>query len=289
MQSGASARQPSTRPPDGPFAISIAIVTFDTEPRLVEACLASLATACAKAREEGLLGSADLFIVENGAGDLQPLRALLARWNNSFDHAEILHGHGNLGYGKANNLVLPMLRTEMHIVMNPDVMVAPDALAAALRSMAVHGDVGLLAPAASDERGVAQYLCKRYPSLWILFLRGFAPGVLRKRFASQLAAYEMHDAIGEHFVAGIPLASGAFMLMRTDLFRRIGGFDPGFFMYFEDYDLSLRLAREAKVAYEPSVRIVHQGGEAARKGWRHVAWFTRSAGRFFSRHGWKLV
>jgi GT2 family glycosyltransferase len=79
------------------------------------------------------------------------------------------------------------------------------------------------------------------------------------------------------------------MLARTALFVKLGGFDPRFFMYFEDYDLSLRMGREAAVAYVPQARIVHHGGEAARKGWRHVAWFVTSAGRFFARHGWKLA
>jgi hypothetical protein len=71
--------------------------------------------------------------------------------------------------------------------------------------------------------------------------------------------------------------------------RAAGGFDPRYFMYFEDYDLSLRIAAQGTVAYEPAMRIVHHGGEAARKGWRHVGWFVRSAWRFFSRHGWKLA
>jgi GT2 family glycosyltransferase len=58
-------------------------------------------------------------------------------------------------------------------------------------------------------------------------------------------------------------------------------------MYFEDFDLSLRLAKEAGIAYEPAARIVHHGGGAARKGLRHVLWFVASAFRFFSRHGWR--
>ena len=78
------------------------------------------------------------------------------------------------------------------------------------------------------------------------------------------------------------------MLIRTALFTRLGGFDPRFFMYFEDYDLSLRAGRESTVAYIPAARIVHHGGEASRKGLRHVVWFLRSARQFFAIHGWKL-
>jgi GT2 family glycosyltransferase len=79
------------------------------------------------------------------------------------------------------------------------------------------------------------------------------------------------------------------MIVRTALFRRLGGFDPRFFMYFEDYDLSLRVGREAKIAFVPASRIVHHGGKASRKGPRHVSWFLRSAWRFFATHGWKIA
>ena len=49
------------------------------------------------------------------------------------------------------------------------------------------------------------------------------------------------------------------------------------------------MGREASVAYVPGARIVHHGGEAAAKGLRHIAWFVRSAWRFFATHGWKLA
>jgi GT2 family glycosyltransferase len=123
----------------------------------------------------------------------------------------------------------------------------------------------------------------------VLFLRGFAPRVLRERNAPALARYEMRDLPADRVYSPVPLASGCFMLMRTALFRRVGGFDPRFFMYFEDYDLSLRLGREAAWGYVPGARIVHHGGDASRKGFRHVAWFLRSAWRFFATHGWRIA
>ena len=269
---------------------SACIVTYRSDARLLGRAIASLAREVEAARSAGLVREAALFIVDNGPGDdLGSVRESMRAWPASAGALELVAGHGNVGYGRANNLVLPRLRSGLHLVMNPDVELRPGALAAAIGSMDAHPEVGLLAPAVHGDDGATQYLCKRYPSVWVLFLRGFAPRFLRERFAARLDRYEMRDAIGERFVAGVPLASGAFMLVRTPLLARVGGFDPAYFMYFEDYDLSLRLAREAQVAYEPAARIVHHGGEAARKGWRHVAWFARSAWRFFSRHGWKLV
>jgi GT2 family glycosyltransferase len=219
--------------------------------------------------------------------------AAARRAANAFDVAdaslELVAGHGNVGYGRANNIVLPRLHSDFHLVMNPDVELEPDAILAAIRALEADSSVGLAAPDVRGSAGERQYLCKRYPSVWVLFLRGFAPAALRRAFARSLERYEMRDVLGSSTYAPVPLASGCFMVLRTALFRAVGGFDPRFFMYFEDYDLSLRVGREAKVAFVPAARIVHHGGEAAAKGPRHVRWFLRSAWRFFATHGWRLA
>ena len=270
-------------------ALTASIVTFRPEPRLFGRALASLATAIVEARRRGALGEARVYVIDNGPETARgALAPAMAAWPAQAGAIELIAGHGNVGYGRGNNLALERAGSDFHLVLNPDVELEPDALAESLAALAQHPEVGLVAPAAYGDDGRLQYLCKRYPSLWVLFLRGFAPARLRGRFDAELAHYEMRDVIGEQFVSGVPLASGCFMLARTPLLRRVGGFDPRFFMYFEDYDLSLRLGRESRVAYVPQARIVHHGGEAARKGLRHVAWFVASAWRFFARHGWRV-
>jgi hypothetical protein len=67
------------------------------------------------------------------------------------------------------------------------------------------------------------------------------------------------------------------MLVRRKAIDTTGGFDPKFFLYFEDYDWSVRLNKIGATAYLPAFRAVHHGGGAARKGWKHVGWFVRSA------------
>lgn len=268
---------------------SASVVTYRTDPAVLARALASLGVAILRARAEGVLGDATVFVVENDEEGGDPYAAARGAFPREAGAIERLAGHGNVGYGRANNLALARAASDVHLVMNPDVELDPGALAAALGALEAHPHVGLVAPRVARPTGETEYLCRRYPSVGVLFLRGFAPAFLRRRFAGALDRYEMRDRIGEAYVEGIPLASGCFMVARTDLLRRIGGFDPGFFMYFEDYDLTLRASREAVVAYVPGARIVHLGGNSARKGGRHVAWFVRSAWRFFSRHGWKLL
>jgi GT2 family glycosyltransferase len=270
-------------------SLSATLVTYRTPSGELRAALASLGEAVARARAAGLLAEARVYVVDNSpTADGARVAADLSAWPAALGPLELIAGHGNVGYGRANNLVLPRLSSDFHLVMNPDIEVDRGALEAALRAFEAHPEAGLLAPAVRSGDGSVQYLCKRYPSLWVLLLRGFAPAALRERHRATLERYEMRDLIGDRYLPRVPLASGAFMLLRTALFTRLGGFDPRYFMYFEDYDLSMRMAREADVAYVPEAVVVHHGGEAARKGWRHVSWFVGSAARFFSAHGWKL-
>ena len=273
-----------------PARFSATIVTYHPDAALLERSLRSLAVALARARAAGAISTARVFVVDNGdAPSAESARRAAAAFDAGAGEIEVLTGHGNLGYGRANNLVLPRLDSDFHLVMNPDVELDPEALTAAISSLAANPATGLVAPDVRGAAGERQYLCKRYPSVWVLFLRGFAPAAVRRAFARSLDRYEMRDVLGSTTYAPVPLASGCFMVMRTALFRGLGGFDPRFFMYFEDYDLSLRIGREAQVAFVPAARIVHHGGEAARKGPRHVSWFLRSAWRFFATHGWKIA
>ena len=271
-------------------SLSATIVTYRSDARFLEAALRSLAFAVLRARNDGLLARAHVFVVDNSPPRPRvDLRKALDAWPSNAGTLTLLQGHGNVGYGRANNLVLDKLDSDLHLVLNPDVELYPDTLSSALGTMQSHPQVGLLAPSVCGPGGERLYLCKRYPSAWVLFLRAFAPARLRRRFVATLHRYEMRDVPSERFHEGVELASGCFMMVRTALFVKLGGFDPRYFMYFEDYDLSLRVGRSSSIAYAPDVRIVHHGGEASRKGWRHVAWFVASAWRFFRRHGWKLT
>ena len=200
-----------------------------------------------------------------------------------------LRGHGNIGFGRAHDLAILPSDAPYHLVLNPDVVLEPGALVEGLRHLEAHPGVGLVTPFAVDEEGQRLYLCKRYPSVMVLGLRGFAPGWLRRPFRSVLERYEMRDLAEDQVAGDIPIASGCFMLARGELLRALGGFSSHYFLYFEDFDLSLRLGRRATIAYVPRVRIVHTGGEAARKGWAHRRMFIRSAITFFHRNGWRLL
>ncbi len=278
-----------------PSSLTASIVTYRPDRRLLGRCVAKLALAIAAARTTGVLKTVVVALIDNSS-DREIAEEVMRLGNESFRDSGVrmsyLHGHANIGYGAAHNLVLHGSGSDYQLVLNPDIELASDALINAIRWMDEHADVGAVVPAITDGAGRPEYLCKRYPAVLDLALRGFAPNFLRRPFRARLAHYELRDRIdpaSSDAVTGIPLLSGACMLVRRAAVDATGGFDPKFFLYFEDYDWSVRLGRVTKTAWLPTMHAVHHGGRAARKGWRHIGHFARSGVRFYNKHGWRWV
>ncbi len=262
------------------FELTVCIVIYKPDKPTVIRTLESLRRAL------HFLSSSEvkLTIVDNSP-DPSDHAWLTAAWGDL--PCEIISGQGNIGFGRANNLVLDRAG-KYHLVLNPDVEMEPDAIGQALAFMRENADCGLLTPQAFNPDGSKQYLCKRYPTLFDLLLRGFAPRWLKSLFQKRLDRYEMHDQPANSTAWDPPIVSGCFMYFRGGVFRKLKGFDPRYLLYFEDFDISLRTGEIARIAYVPAVRIVHEGGRAADKGLWHIWQFLRSAGIFFTQHAMKL-
>jgi len=197
-------------------------------------------------------------------------------------------GAENGGFARGHNRVINSVRSNYHLVLNPDVDMDQEILARGYAYLQRHQDVVLLCPRVFDQQGQQQYLCKAYPTVVVLLLRAIAPAALAGRWSHLLDAYELRELCAEDAVE-VPLASGCFMLVRTTALHEIGGFCERFFLYFEDFDLSLRLKKHGRLVYLPTMNIVHHGGNAAAKGFRHIRLFVSSGVRFFQRNGWRWI
>jgi GT2 family glycosyltransferase len=267
-------------------------VLHNSSLELLRRALQSLYCSAQLARETGCMDHVAVYLVDN-ASDAQ-YRAQFdqesAGWPQSewFTVTYLPQSH-NRGFGCGHNAVLPLLVSDVHLVLNPDVELQADALRAGLSALLRSEDIALLSPLALGGSGEREFLCKRYPSVLVLILRGFAPRSVRGLFRRQLERYEMRDLCGVDKQVNVTIASGCCMLLRTDTLRAVGGFNEAFFLYFEDFDLSLRLRREGRLVYDPAMRIVHHGGYAASKGLRHLKYFVTSGILFFHRHGWRWI
>ncbi|RQU52048.1 glycosyltransferase family 2 protein [Burkholderia cenocepacia] len=268
--------------------LSVSVVTYRSDEVMLAQTFSSLLAACWRLRESrpGLV--VHVYLIDNG-NEAVKLVAARNKFSAAGVQCTVLTGHGNIGYARGHNLAIDAAGSDYHLILNPDIDTEPDALGRALDFMDTHQDVGLLTPRIGDDRGGIQYLCRRFPALFDLLVRGFLPIRMRRWFAVRLAHYEMRDVINDRDILwDPPIVSGCFMLFRTDVLKKLSGFDPRYFLYFEDYDLSLRTHDVARVAYVPSVRVIHHGGGASRKGFVHIRMFAASAFKFYNRFGWRL-
>ena len=278
-------------PPTLPVALSVSIVLHDSCLGLLRRALDSLSVAASEAQDGGLLQGLTVTLIDNASGVAyrEQLARLVNDWPQDGCRLQCVWEPVNRGFGPGHNVVIRELDSDYHLVLNPDVELQPDSLQAGLAVLQACNDIALISPWAAGGSGEQEFLCKGYPSVLVLLLRGFAPQAVNRLFRRRLDAYELRDRCSGDAQAEVPIASGCFMLTRTAVLRAVGGFNEQFFLYFEDFDLSLRLKNKGRLVFDPSVRIVHHGGYAATKGWRHLRYFAVSGIRFFNHHGWRWI
>lgn len=260
--------------------VTISIVTFNPNFGELRKTLDSLVVALSQFET----GSFSVIFVDNSEENSV---SVFLQENYSSLPMRLIHGQGNIGFGRAHNLALSEMG-EFHLALNPDVELHPDALENAIAFMKVNPQCGLITPYAEWPNGERQYLCKRYPTVFDLLLRGFAPKPIRSLFRKRLAHYEMQTETQSNVYWNPLIVSGCFMFFRSSILKEAQGFSDEYFLYFEDFDLSLRTHQFAQIAYVPSVCIVHAGGHTSKKGLRHILLFLQSALQFYRKHGVKL-
>lgn len=271
--------------------LTVSLVVYGFEEAVLSDTLTSLRGAITTAQDDGVLAGVNITVVDN-ADHAQTLEPLLRRCLHGAGDAvqlNVISGHGNIGFGQAHNLVIQHCVSDYHLILNPDVIIDGQALSAGIRYLQETPAAVAASPAIVNGDGQPESGCKRYPSVFDLLLRGFAPAWLRQRFRQRLRHYEMRDLARDRIHADMPIISGCFMLFRHHALRQLGGFDPRYFLYFEDFDLSIRARAVGQLSYLPHMGITHLGGNSAKKGLRHILMFGRSACRFFSSHGWRWI
>lgn len=194
----------------------------------------------------------------------------------------------NVGFGKAHNLAISKLpQAPYHLVLNPDVYFDEQVIPELIQYLETHKDIGLIQPKICFPSGETQYLCKRQPTVLALFARRFIPKAFHSYFKSYLDWYEMRDTQYNKII-DVPYLSGCFMLFRRPYLDEIGYFDENIFMYLEDADITLRMAKKYRSVFYPKVQIYHYWERGAYKSWRLTMVTIQSAIYYFNKYGWKL-
>ena len=157
---------------------------------------------------------------------------------------------GNKGFGTACNQGAALATGELILFLNPDVRLYQSTLARTVEFMAQpdSADIGICGVRLEDQRGDYSTSAARFPSVWTIVK--FALGLRSTQTAVLPCGVGQSDAVVE-----VDQVIGAYFLVRSELFRQLGGFDERFFVYFEEVDFSWR----ARLAGRRSVCLADVG------------------------------
>lgn len=219
-----------------------------------------------------------LFMVDNS-----PTRDFFS-WFSPTEQENYWYLGKNIGFGSAHNLAISeslKRNCPYHLVLNPDVYFGPEVLKTVAEYMDSHPEIGLLTPKVLYPDGQVQFLCKRLPKPYDLFIRRFGPKALKEKNNFH---FEMRDRDYSQIME-VPSLSGCFMFFRNTVLQKIGGFDERFFMYLEDVDISRRSAKVAKNIHFPVVSIFHEHGKGSYKSLRLLWYHISSTFKYFWKWG----
>lgn len=182
----------------------------------------------------------------------------------------VLENQAPKGFGANHNAAFRAARGGYFCVMNPDIRLTGDPYPGLISQLS-DARVGVAGPAVKNPAGQMEDSARRFPTLWTLVRKAFLKG-------THIDYALDRSPIQPDWLAGM------FMLFRAETFREVGGFDEGYFLYYEDVDLCWRLSRRGyHVVVDPAVTVVHEARRTSRRNVRYMQWHARSMSRFLQK------
>lgn len=251
-----------------PLDLSISIVSWNTR-ELLDQCLGSIYKTT-----HGI--GFETIVVDNASSD-SSVEMVLQR----YPQVRVLQNEDNVGFSRANNQAYQASSGRFFLLLNPDTVVRDGTLAGLARFLDDHPMAGAVGPLVLNQDGSLQYSWAKFPTLW-----SEARGRLNRKIdGMQGWPTSIEEARGlQPFQAD--WIGGCCLMIRREAVRKIGLMDESLFMYCEETDWCLRLHKAGyDVWVEPSVEIVHYGGQssakAAGRAERHL---IASKARYFRKH-----
>ena len=180
---------------------------------------------------------------------------------------EVHRNEAPRGYGSNHNAALADATTPFVCVLNPDIRLQGNPFPALLRSFDDQS-TALSAPKIVSPDGVTEDSARRFPTVFSL---------AAKAFGGHDGTY--YDTTSS--VINPDWLAGMFLFMRREVFAKVGGFDEGFYLYYEDVDLCWRLRRAGYyIVQDRSVSVMHDARRESRRSLRFAKWHLASMARY---------
>lgn len=168
----------------------------------------------------------------------------------------LMTGHGNIGFGRACNLGARVSRGDHLLFLNPDSILQPDAVAKLHHAAQALRRPYMIGARLMDEQGVDQRGCRR---ALLTPLTAFIEALHLHRLFPKIRLNYHQEPLPKK-ITPMPAISGAFMFLAAEDFRKVGGFDEGYFLHVEDLDLCWRFRQAGgEIYFDPEIVVTHVG------------------------------
>ena len=257
--------------------LAIVIVSYNVRDLLKE-CLTSVYSS------QGRF-SYEVYVVDNASGDGSADMVAI-----EFRQAHLICTEVNGGYSYANNLGLrESLNSQFQIpkcvlLLNPDTLLPPLALAEMLAFMKAHPDAAVAGPRLIRANGELDLACRRsFPTAVNSFYKILGLSRMFPR-SSRFARYNL-TFLDPNETTEVDSVAGSFMMVRRTSIEQVGLLDESFFMYGEDLDWAYRMkATGYKVYYNADVAVLHYKGESSKTSRKARYEFYRAMHIFYRKH-----
>lgn len=245
-----------------------AVVVYYRTPEAVGRCLEAIRRSIAPI--------AETLVIDNSShedGMPPELACPGARW---------LISESNLGYGAAVNRGVAGTRAPFVLVLNADVELEPDAPGRLLGRLQAENEAALVGPRIYSADGSVELSARRFPTVFT-GIAGRASRMTALLQGAGLTPPGLGASRAERAVAVDWISGACFLVSRKD-FEAIGGFDPAYWMYWEDADLGRRLRNNGRLCFfEPAAVARHETSSSGQSK-QSIRAFHESAGRYYTRH-----
>ncbi len=207
---------------------------------------------------------------------------------SAFPDVVLRRNERNEGFARGCNQGIALARGEHVFLLNADTEVAPDALAKLIGFLEAHPDYAAAAPRLVHPDGSTQRACQAFPGLWtpLLFATPLERWLPNSR---ELRRYFLRDwdHEGSRDVDQPPAAA---LLVRRSVLDEVGAFDEELWLFFNDVDLSKRMARAGyRTRYVADARVLHHVGASTKQFGDYVPEWHKNRLYYYRKHHGRLA
>lgn len=248
-----------------PIKVTGCIVTYNNEDK-IEAVINSILT-----HTENI--DFTLFVSDNMSAD-DTVRII----RNKFPQVTVVENGSNKGFGHGHNAVIDKLDSKYHFIINPDIILDNSAVEQFIDYFEKNPDVVMAVPKLLYENGEEQFTPKLTPT--VKYMLGGRLEKFGRVFRKWRSEYTLRGKnVTEPFECGF--CSGCFICIRTEIFKKTGGFDERYFLYSEDADLTREAKAYGRTMYLPHITVTHMWERAYMKSGKYFLIQINSMIKYF--------